>query len=344
MIDPGFLIAAEELTLQFNHSPGRYELSFQSTGLDFEQWHKKSRAKLTELLGFRQPESASVENLRHTTVEDVEIHALRMSVSQQLSLPAYLLIPQTVKYADRVVLAIHGHGEVEPCIGLNDDYHHQFALELARNGYLVLCPELRGFGLLRDLALHQPGNRLDYWHWGEHMAYSLVTDGFQHGSTLIGETIMDLLRWEQWLITTYPQTKIDAVGISYGGDLALIYPIFSRHVARIFASGTLGSFEPIFARGYNAPAHCIPGITHWLKRSDIAGLNAPCPIALHYGSLDVPSSENFSASYNETVLPSINELKAIYTALGAEQNVHFIVSEGKQHEMDVNALLGFLAR
>jgi hypothetical protein len=175
------------------------------------------------------------------------------------------------------------------------------------------------------------------------MAYSLVTDGFQHGSTLIGDTVMDLLRWEQWLITSYSQAKMDVVGISYGGDLALIYPIFSERVTRIFASGTLGSFEPIFARGYNASAHCIPGITQWLNRSDIAGLNAPCSIAFHYGSLDTPSPENFSASYNETVIPAVNEVKAIYAAVGAETNVHFIVSEGKGHEMDIDAVVEFLS-
>ncbi len=48
--------------------------------------------------------------------------------------------------------------------------------------------------------------------------------------------------------------------------------------------------------------------------------------------------------FNPSEEVSLDVLKAIYTALGAEQNVHFIVSEGKRHEMDVNALLGFLAR
>jgi hypothetical protein len=31
------------------------------------------------------------------------------------------------------------------------------------------------------------------------MVYTLVTDGFQHGRTLLGETVEDLLRWEEWL-------------------------------------------------------------------------------------------------------------------------------------------------
>lgn len=131
-------------------------------------------------------------------------------------------------------------------------------------------------------------------------------------------------------------------GISYGGDLSIIYPAFSRRVRRIFASGTMGSFSVIFSRCYNAPAHCIPGILEWMDRSDIAGLNAPRPIVLHYGELDTPSPTNASASYNETVQPSLDELREIYDAWGAGSVVRLIVTPKTHHEMDISALLDFL--
>jgi dienelactone hydrolase len=236
-----------------------------------------------------------------------------------------------------------GHGEVGPALGLGDDYHHRFALELAKAGHLVLCPELRGFGALKDLALQEEGRRLDYWNGDGHMAYSLCTDGFQHGYPLIGQTVEDLMRWEDWLIREYEENQLDAVGISYGGDLALYYPVFSARVRKIFASGTLGSFAAIYARCYNAPAQCIPKVLAWMDRADIAGLNAPRPIALHYGELDRPGPDNHSASYNETVEPSLAELRAIYRAFDAEDTVQLIVTPDKGHEMDNAALLAFLA-
>ncbi|MGD0112974.1 MAG: hypothetical protein ABSD48_14030 [Armatimonadota bacterium] len=175
------------------------------------------------------------------------------------------------------------------------------------------------------------------------MAYSLVTDGLLHGKSLLGETVDDLLRWEQWLVVHRTIRQIDVAGISYGGDLALTYPVFSERVGRIFASGTLGSFSWIFTRCYNAPAHAIPGILAWVDRSDIAGLNAPRPIALHYGELDIPGPENYSASYNESVPGSSEELRAIYRAFGAEERISLHVSAGKGHEMDVDCLIRFLA-
>ena len=64
-----------------------------------------------------------------------------------------------------------GMAKLKPAFGISDDYHNGFALFLARQGYVVLCPELRGFGVLMDMARDIDGARLDYWNWGNHMAY-----------------------------------------------------------------------------------------------------------------------------------------------------------------------------
>ena len=132
-------------------------------------------------------------------------------------------------------------------------------------------------------------------------------------------------------------------GISYGGDLAIYYPVFSDRVSRIFSSGSLGSFSLIFLRCYNAPAHGIPGVLKWIDRSDIAGLNAPRPVLLHYGELDFPSETNTSAAYNESVEPSVSELREIYAQEKAADKVILKVSKGKKHEMDIQLLKDFIS-
>lgn len=339
----GFLITKKELTLEYGHAAGEKRLSYQNAGLPAAQWKQKAKAKLAELIGLSEPGRGQVKELRKTVYQGVTIHALVMEVGKNLTILAYLLEPASRRPDKSVVMAIHGHGEVEPCIGLEDDYHHFFALELAKDGHVVLAPELRGFSTLNDLAAGLEINRLDYWI-GRYSQFTLVTDYFLYGETLIGATVEDLLRWEEWLAETHGVDEIDVAGISYGGDLSIVYPVFSPRVRKIFASGTMGSFSVIFQRCYNAPAHCIPGILSWLDRSDIAGLNAPRPITVHFGEMDTPSPTNASASYNETVPSSLEELKNIYRAFGAEDAVRLLVTKGAHHEMDIPALLGFLGK
>jgi dienelactone hydrolase len=341
-LDSEFPLGREDLILEFSHSEGERRLSFADFQGEPEEWRRRTRAKLAELLGFEQPAPCEVREIRSILHRGVTIHALVLQVSGNLSIPGYLLEPPPSAPKRSAVMAIHGHGSVEPCIGVEDDYHHMFALEMARDGHLVLCPELRGFSSINDLAAHIPVNRLNYWIGG-YSQFTLVTDSFLFGKTLIGETVEDLLRWEDWLARSHGIQELDAAGISYGGDLCLVYPALSRRIRRIFASGTMGSFSPIFQRCYNAPAHCIPGILVWMDRSDIAGLSAPRPFAVHYGERDVPGPDNASAAYNETVPPAMQELRAVYRALGAPEGaVRLIVTPGKHHEMDIPRVLDFL--
>ncbi len=340
-IDPEFFVRPEELTLKLRHRGAERRLSFGNHRGPAETWRRECRAKLAELLGFAPPAPCRTRLLRTATCDSVTIEAWVMDIDDSLSIPAYYLSPRSG--VQKAVMAIHGHGAAEPCIGAHDDYHHAFALRLAQAGYAALCPALRGFGALGDMARGGEGRCLDYWRSERGRQFTLVTDAFLYGKTLIGATVEDLLRWERWLGDTKGIHTLDVAGISYGGDLAVTYPVFSDRVRRIYASGTLGSFSVVFSRCYNAPAHCIPGVLTWMDRSDIAGLNAPRPLRLHYGEGDVPAPWNNSASYNETVEPALAELKAIYEALGAPGQVSLRVTPGAAHEMDNADLRAFLA-
>jgi len=340
-LDSGFPVKPDELELRFHRGAGELRISFAHFEGSTAEWKKACHEKLAELLGLSPPTPRPVRRLRSIEHDGTTIEAWVMEIDSDLTLPAYLLTPKTVTRSP--VMALQGHGKPEPPIGLNDDYHHKFALELAKNGHLVLCPTSRGFSSLGDLAYGDDNHTLDYWVSSRGRQFTLVTDAFLHGKTLVGETTEDLLRWEHWLSETKGVTSLDVAGISYGGDVAFTYPAFSQRVNRIYSSGSLGSFSAIFSLCYNAPAHAIPGVLKWMDRSDIAGLNAPRPQRFHYGELDTPGPDNNSASYNETVEPSLAELRSIYRAFGAEEKVSLKVTKGSHHEMDIADLKAFLA-
>jgi len=334
-----FLIKKHELTLRLKVKNPERKMSFRNYSGCFAEWKEEAMEKFAELIAYSPPGTRNVSELRAVKIDGITYHACIMQVSADLSIPAYLLEPEgEIKGA---VMAIQGHGSVENVIGLDEDYHHKFGYELAKEGYLVLAPMLRGFSALSDLSGQTEIDRLDYWV--SYSQFTLVTHLNLYGETLIGKTIEDLIAWENWLFDQYRLEDIAVAGISYGGDLALYYPVFSKRVSKIFSSGSLGSFSLIFSRCYNAPAHGVPGILKWLDRSDIAGLNAPRPIMLHYGELDTPSETNYSASYNESVGESVSELREIYSQDQAEDKISLHVTPDTHHEMDVEVLKAFLA-
>lgn len=342
-IDEKFFVRSDELTLRALQKPGRRELSFANFKGKPEEWRQACRAKLAELLGYEAPAPGVATRLRTIKHAGVTIEAWVMKVDENLSMPAYLLIPESGGRRGHAVMAVHGHGRSEPCIGSRNDYHHEFALRLAQAGHLVLCPELRGFGALVDMAKSDENHWLDYWGGERGGQFTLAIDGFLYGKTMVGQTVEDLIRWENWLAETKDIEVFDTAGISYGGDLVMVYAAFSQRINRIYTSGSMGSFAPVFARCYNAPAHCVPWVLQWMDRSDIAGLSAPRPVRLHYGELDTPGPHNASASYNETVEPALAELRAIYRAFGAEKQVSMRVTPGRRHEFENDDLLAFLA-
>jgi len=346
-VESSFLIESAELKLRFRHAEGRRELSYKNVGGEFEPWREKCKAKLAELLAVESPPHAPgrVTELRQATHEGVVVKALVMEVGGDLTVPAYLLEPATASRRATAVMAIHGHsvGKAEGPLGLARDGYNAFALELAKAGFVVLLPIHRGFGVLRDISAGRRGYRLDY---EQSMHFSYVMDAFVRGRTVVGENVDDLLRWENWLTEAMSVQSVFAAGLSYGGDLALAYPVFSERVERIFASGSSGSFALHFCRCYNGPAHCVPGICDWMERSDVAGLNAPRPLAIHYGEMDTPclnepGGDNYAAAYNEGVPSLIAEAEEIYAAAGAEGNVRLIVTPGAGHALDVQAMLDF---
>jgi len=334
------LIQKEDLILKYKYKTPEKSYAYKDSE-DPAEWQIKCRSKLQELIACDFNGIDRTFEIHHSTKFDFDtVHSLIMCVDETLTLPGYLLIPDEIKH-ETPVLAVQGHThDIKGILGIREDYHHGFGKELCRAGFVVLVPETRGFGTLKNLADSSDDRRLTYW--ADPVTFSIVTDAFQKGYTLIGDTVQDLFAWASYLCNFCKSETYSLAGISYGGDMALILSALDMKVNKTFASGTLGSMSTIFDICCNAPAHCVPNILKYMDRQEIASCIAPRSLAVHYGELDAPSPKNYSASFNETAVPAFNGVKQFYGKINAEDNIQLIISPEMKHEMDNIALINYL--
>jgi len=134
---------------------------------ELEQWRIQGRAKMMELLSFSPaPVPLNPEITEKVKKEGYTRYKVRYSVTPHRKTEAYLLIPDGLTKPAAAVIALHDHGgfyyygkekitetEDQPKIlrnFINEAYGGRpYADELARRGFVVLCPDAFYFGSQR---------------------------------------------------------------------------------------------------------------------------------------------------------------------------------------------------
>src|SRR5690349_7988444 len=126
------------------------------------QWQRRARKAVREAIGFEDlaPVPLRPRKLESTDRGDFVREKLVLRTSRSSEMPVYVLTPKDSRRFPRplpCVLALHGHGYgVKDIVGIREDgtdratpeesYHKDFAVELARRGFLVIAPEINCFG------------------------------------------------------------------------------------------------------------------------------------------------------------------------------------------------------
>jgi dienelactone hydrolase len=164
---------------QFYHEVQEYadkapmRLSYLSADWpELEQWRTLGRAKMHELLGYYPtPAPLNPEIIEEIKKEGYTLYRLSYSITPHRRSEAFLLIPDGLTGPAPAVIALHDHGafyyygkekitetENQPEIlkeFIQESYGGRtFADELARRGFVVLCPDAFFFGSQRlDVGL-----------------------------------------------------------------------------------------------------------------------------------------------------------------------------------------------
>jgi len=239
--------------------------------------------------------------------------------------PALLLIPEgvTAAHPAPAIVVLHQHngqwelGKSEPA-GLAGDPMHHTGAALAREGYVVLCPDALCFE--GRISPQLPGRSYEEF---EAMRY------LTQGKSLAWKNILDARRAVD-LLVSLPEVESDrlgAYGHSMGSTMAWLTGPFEPRLKAIVGNCCLPTYAAIQEHHLN---HCfttfVPGWQRDGDTPDIAGLIAPTPLHLNFGELD-------TASPMSGVLPGIDTIARAFEAADAADHFTSFIESGVGHQL-----------
>lgn len=246
--------------------------------------------------------------------------------------PAYVLIPKGKKERSTAVLALHGHGYGSRQIsGMHadgtentgePDSHGNYALELVRRGFIVMVPEIIGFGD-RRLAEELKDGKV-----GNSSCQALASHLMLYGISLAGLRVHEAQRAIDYLLTR-EDVEGDSVGCFGFSGGALVASYAAALDERVKAT-VLCAFANTFKGSIMHLRHCIdnylPSALAYAELPDLIGLIAPRSLFIASGRQD----RIFPVATTEV---AIEQLKREYTKAGAAKRLGFHLYEGK-HEVN----------
>jgi hypothetical protein len=258
-----------------------------------EQWQKRLRVKITELLGGFPAQRAPLEP---QTLEVREFPGYRREKLVFQSRPgmwvlAYLLTPKAGKAPHATMVCVPGHGRgVDDIVGIDDkgqdrttkvDYQYDFAIQVAEHGMAALAIEPLAFGCRRDPANVKRG-------LGNSACQPAAGAALLLGQTMIGWRVYDVMRAID-LIETRKELdaqRVGCMGISGGGTCTTFSAALEPRIKAAMISGYLNTFRDSILSISHCIDNYVPGILNWAEMYDVASLIAPRPLFVESGEKD----------------------------------------------------------
>lgn len=307
------------------------ELQFTGSTVDeFEAWHEQAQAKFMELLGrWPKPAPLNAEVIASVEHDGIIRERVVFDSEEYMSVPAVVLRPADMAAdgSNPAILCSHGHGNYgkEPVSGNRSSrvyvsdieaMNYDYGWQMAKHGYVTISPDLRVFG---ERASIGDMVRTDRDKCNVHFIRGAIM-----GIYTLTLNIFDFQRCIDYL-ETRPEvdaSRIGMMGLSQGGTQTTFT---TAAEPRIKAADIIGYLNPWERFGVNRANFCgsqiVPNIYRYFDTHDIAGLIAPRPLLVEAGYHDL-------CFYIEDQLVSIEALKKIYAAAGAEEDLWVEIHPG----------------
>jgi len=317
------------------------DLRFKArTPAEWQVWHRRLRAHVRRALGRRLAEVAPTPRiLEKIDAGDHWRYRLIYRTTPDMWAPAYLLVPKEARDLGKPVpgiLAIHGHGYGSvDLVGLSPEeksggnVHHNYGLAAVRRGWVVLAPELRGFGQravdedqLAALIQRRGDPEAKYFKRDLCNVQNLKANLL--GYTHMGMQLHDL-QAALGVLQARPEVdarRIGACGLSTGGMLTMFLTALDPRIKTAVISGTLTTYRSYAFQIETTCGSQLPfGILRGSDLADIACLIAPRPVCFESGS------EDFGFLPGEA-RREFRRIKACYRMLGVPERARLDAFHG----------------
>ncbi|NOU88607.1 dienelactone hydrolase [Paenibacillus sp. LMG 31460] len=270
--------------------------------------------------------------LECTELEDHIRERIELGTVWGVRVPAYVLLPKGMTKRTAAVLALHGHGYgSRQIIGLHPngtentgklDLHGNYALELVRRGFIVVVPEIIGFGD-RRLAADQKDGQV-----GNSSCQTLASHLLLYGISLAGLRVHEARRALDYVLSRedVDPARVGCFGFSGGGLIAA----YTAAIDERIKATVLCAFVNTFKGSIMQIRHCIdnylPGVLEYSELPELLELLAPRPLFIESGQQD-------PIFPIETVEVAIQYLRQVYAEAGAAEKLGVHLFEGV-HEVN----------
>jgi dienelactone hydrolase len=313
-------------------------LGFNANNIeDYEQWRMELRAKLKEITGMDKIKACALEP---QFIESCELDVYRrvkmiIQTEEEIWMPFYVLIPKDMVAGEKrpVVIAPHGHlgGGKESIAGriditgikeAVDRYNYNHGEQLVKEGYIVICPDARGFG-----------ERREYWMQGDEKD-KILNGSCNHLNNValsMGYSLTGFMTWDLMRLIDYIETldycdckRIGCSGFSGGGLQTLWLAALDDRVKCSVVSGYFYGCEDALLELTNCGCNYVPRFWEYADMGDLGALIAPRALLIENGEIDHLNGKRGLLNVKE----QLQITESAYKLLNSETKLLHHVGEG----------------
>jgi len=344
---------AEPYLIERFERHGRQMAFRASTSREARAWQKKLRAKVRERLGLDTMQSCDLQPsiTERTSMAGWVRERVEVQTEPGITAVLYAFVPEGLKPGERrpLVIAPHGHGsagkfspagrrDIPAVADAIEGYNYAYGESFAREGWVVFCPDARGFGERRERDLHGDEE-----------------EQFLHSSCLklsnmaipLGQTVAGMWTWDLMRLIDYAASRPDCdmhrvacAGLSGGGLQTLYLTALDERVKCAVDSGYFyGVRDSLIAMSENCSCNYVPGLWLLCDMGDLGALCAPRPLLIETGDED----ELNGVRGLPNVIEQVDITRQAYQVFGAGERLHHAVFHGG-HRWDGAESLPWLRR